>query len=172
MKTLRILTTLLLVTALAIPSVAGDKNSEKSREETNKINWLTYDVGLALAKKENKHVFIDFTAKWCGWCKKMEKEAFIDEVVVGLLRDHFIPIRVNGDSKKVLDIDGYKISEKNLTRSQYGVTGYPAFWFLKPDGTKLGRLKGYQATDALRGALEYVKDYRYDSTRTNQKSGK
>jgi thioredoxin-related protein len=169
MKILRILTALCLVTVLAMPLVAGDKDVEK---KSNEINWLAYDVGLALAKKENKHVFIDFTAKWCGWCKKMEKEAFIDEVVVGLIRDHFVPIRVDGDSKKVLDIDGYKISEKNLTRSQYGVTGYPAFWFLKPDGTKLGLLKGYQATDALRGALEYVKDYRYDSTRTNKESGK
>ncbi len=169
MKTLRILTTLFLVTVLAVPLVAGDKNVKKN---SNEINWLAYDVGLALAKKENKHVFIDFTAKWCGWCKKMEKEAFIDEVVCDLIRDHFVPIRVDGDSKKVFDIDGYKISEKNLARSQYGVTGYPAFWFLKPDGTKLGLLKGYQATDALRGALEYVKDYRYDSTRTNKESGK
>lgn len=172
MKTLKILTALLLVTALVLPAAADDKDVEKKSEKTNKINWLAYDEGLVLAKKENKHVFIDFTAKWCGWCKKMEKEAFVDEVVVGLLSDHFIPVRVDGDSKKVLDVDGYKISERNLTRNHYGVSGYPAFWFLKPDGTKLGLLKGYQATEALRSALEYVKDYRYDSTRTKQESGK
>ena len=37
------------------------------------IKWFAYDVGLAKAKKEGKHLFVDFTAKWCGYCKKMEK---------------------------------------------------------------------------------------------------
>ena len=172
MRILRLLTTLLLLTVLAIPVMTADKSDTESDKKNKEINWLSYDEGLTLASEQNKHVFIDFTAKWCGWCRKMEKEAFADKKVIELLSDHFISVRVDGDSKKILDINGYKISERNLTRSEYKVTGYPAFWFLKSDGSKLGRLKGYQTPEALTNILEYVKDYRYDSTRTNTKSGK
>lgn len=156
-----------LIVLLSLSLTAGD--AEKSTTTDNsKINWLSYDEGLKKAKEENKHVFIDFTTAWCGYCKKMEREAFADPKVIDLLNNHFVPVRVDGDSKDTLDIDGYQITEKDLTRREYGVSGYPTFWWLKPDGSKLGRQPGYQTTEWMIGALEYVKDYKYDTTKTNQ----
>ena len=79
-----------------------------------------------------------------------------------------VPVRVDGDSPHELDVDGYKITEKSLTRSEFGVRGYPSFWFLKPDGTKLGKIDGYRTKDFMMEALTFVKDYKYDSTKTKQ----
>lgn len=137
-------------------------------EKSDGINWLAYDDGLKKAKAENKHVFIDFTAKWCGWCKKMDRETFHEPEVIDLINQSFVPVRVDGDSPHELDINGYKITEKSLTRNEFGVRGYPSFWFLKPDGTKLGKIDGYHDKDFMVRALTYVKDYKYDTTRTGQ----
>ena len=173
---MRLLRTLpILLIALYGMALADTNEGKVSPAPTDdKITWIEFDDGLAKAKKENKHVFIDFTAKWCGWCKKMDREVFVDKRVVDILKSDFVTIKVDGDSENLLDIEGYKISEKNLAKQEFQVSGYPAFWFLKSDGTKLGVLKGYQQTDQLVQALEYVREYRYDTTRvkTPENSGK
>jgi len=42
----------------------------KAQDNATKI----LDNALAQAKAENKHVFIKYSASWCGWCKKMDKQ--------------------------------------------------------------------------------------------------
>ncbi len=179
MRQIRILAPLLLFVAL-FALTAGSKESKKIEQEQKpqkeaspkEIDWVAYDVGLAKAKAEEKHVFIDFTTKWCGWCKKMDKETFSRPDVIEMINSNFVPVKVDGDSKRELDIDGYKITEKNLTRREFGVRGFPAFWFLKPDGTKLAVIHGYKKADYMMQAFEFIKDYKYDSTRTKTPDNK
>ena len=167
------LTLVLTVAVMAVEKGDKEKKGSDGKATTNsKIDWRDYDDGLVLAKKTDRHVFIDFTAKWCGWCKKMDKEAFADSTVIGILNNDFVPVKVDGDSEKMLDIDGFKITEKNLARGEFQIRGYPAFWFLKPDGTKLGMLPGYQTTTNLTKALEFVRDYQYDSTRAQPRGSR
>lgn len=172
MKHLRLaalVSVLFCMTALAAYAVSDEKDRQPAEAETEnaeEINWHRYDEGLKKAREENKHVFIDFTTSWCRWCKVMDKETFSRPDVVELLNDHFVTVMVDGDSKRELDIDGYKITERNLTRKEFRVTGFPAFWFLKPDGSKLALIKGYRPTEYMIEAFNFVKDYKYDSTRT------
>ena len=148
------------------------KTEKPKKQETDKskIDWPTYPEGLTKIKTEKKHIFIDFTASWCGWCKRMEREAFSDPTVIEKINDHFIPGKVWGDSNDMLDIDGYKITQRNLSHAQFGVRGFPTFWFISPEGVRIGPLPGYQTTDRLIEALDWVKEYKYDTTRVENKS--
>ena len=62
-----------------------------------------------------------------------------------------------------MDIDGYKVTEKNLSKLEYKVRGYPTFWFLDPQGTKLGAVSGFQQAPALLNTLQFVKDKKYET---------
>ena len=168
---------MLLVVSAALVLQAED-DGKAQQTETNKpgeIRWLAFDEGLKELKADtlDRHMFIDITAAWCGWCKRMDREAFQDTTVIRLVNDHFIPVKLWSDSKKILDIDGYQISEQNLARTQFKVSGIPVFWFISPDDARIGPLRGYQTTERMAQALEFVKDFSYDTTRAeNPKKSK
>ena len=118
---------LLLVFLIApqdIQTAEKNKESDKNaRVDSTKIAWLPYDVGLEKAKKENKHILVDFYTNWCYYCKKMDREVFVRPEIIKMLKEYFVTVKVNAESKKELDIDGYKISERNLAISEYRVRG-------------------------------------------------
>lgn len=119
------------------------------------INWVKYDDALSLAKKQNKHVIVNFTTSWCGWCKKMKASTYIDSAVVRMIKSNFVAAKVDGDSYGTLNIDGGQITERGLT-IQYGVSGYPTTWFLEPDGKRIAPAPGFIDVNAMRTILDYV----------------
>jgi len=165
-------TLLIFIYKKCCPAAPGVLHFSGRRTRTGgNITWLDYDGGLTKAKLEDKHVFINFTTSWCGYCKKMNKSTFVDPEVVMMMDSNFVAIMVDGDSRHELDIDGYKITERDLTRKEYGVGSYPLYFFLKSDGEKLGALRGYQSKNQLMQYLTYVAERKYDTTVTD-KGGK
>lgn len=136
-----------------------DKAISKAAE-ADSIIWHRYDQGMKLAKKENKKLFIDFTAKWCPYCRKMEATTFRDSTVIAVLNKYYIPVRVDGDSSDSLNVDGVATTEKAVARD-FRVTGYPVFWFVTPGGERLVSLEGYRPPDYMLRVLDYLKDNLY-----------
>ena len=165
-------TTLLLVLAAGLAIADGETDSDKAtspKSETelySEIDWILYDTGLVAARNEDKHVLINFTTSWCSWCKKMDKESFTKPDVIKLITDNFVAVKVDGDSKKELNVDGLKITERNLAKREYSVRGFPSFCFLKPDGTNLGCFSGYRDKKTIIQYLNYIKNEDYDTTKT------
>lgn len=172
MKT-QILTYIAAVMLVGISAVAenkqGDSKNKKATsaeaKQPDKIVWLRYDDALKKSREENKHLLIDFTATWCGWCKRMDRDTFSKAEVIEMINENFVPAKIWDHKKDTLDIDGYKIQEKEIGKAQFGVRSYPTFWFQAPDGQKIGPIRGYLPPDQFLKALEYVKEYRYDTTR-------
>lgn len=157
---------LTLISIFSITIFASDpKKAEAeapSKEKPAEITWISYDDGLKKAEEQDKHILVNFTTSWCHFCKVMNRTTFKETEVVKLINDNFIAIKVDGDSKKELDIDGYKITERNLSVGEFGVKGYPTYWFLKPGGDRLGKLSGYQKADAFAEILFFLKEKLYD----------
>ena len=56
---------------------------------------------LKQAKQENKFVFVDFMATWCGPCKRMMAETFSAPVVSEYFNKKFVNIQIDVDKEKV-----------------------------------------------------------------------
>ena len=126
--------------AAAKPS-AKPQTSE-SEAKGDKIEWLSFDVATEKAVKEDKHVIVDIYTTWCGWCKVMDRQTYGNPEVAAYLRDNFVLAKVNGEASGKIHWQGKEITEKQLARA-FGVTGYPATYFLKPNAELLGGVSGY-----------------------------
>lgn len=134
-----------------------DEQNAKAVEETKPLalDWLSYNEGLALAEKENKYILIDFYTDWCGYCKKMDKETYSKEEVIGILNENFIVVKVNAESNNKVIENGEEITERELAKL-YQVTGYPTTWFLESNHGRLAPLPGYVTTEQFIPVLNYI----------------
>ncbi len=142
----------LLLTSLLL---SGLNNSRAYADPGDLVAWMKYDQALAKAKKENKHIIVNFTTSWCGWCKKMKASTYSNPLVVKTLSEKFVAAKVDGDSYDVLKLTEGDITEKGLTL-QYGVKGYPTTWFLEPSGAKIAPAPGFVDSTAMQMILDYV----------------
>lgn len=93
---------------------------------------------LAKAKKENKPVFLDAYASWCGPCKMLEKNIFPQEEVKDFFNQNFI--NAHYDMEK---------GEGPAIAARYGIRSYPTMLFLNGDGEVIAKGLGYMDAENL-----------------------
>lgn len=126
------------------------------------------DEGLALARKEGKRVFIDFTGYGCVNCRKMEATVFQDSCVKEKLEKDYITVRLYVDDKTTLDapvqveLNGKQrtlrtVGDKwsHLQASRYGAQTQPFYIITDVEGRMLAPARSYdEDADAFLKWLE------------------
>ncbi|MFC3158826.1 Thioredoxin [Chryseobacterium arachidis] len=101
-------------------------------QEAIKFQDVPFKDLIAKAKKENKIVFIDAYASWCGPCKMMERNVFTQKAVGDYYNANFVNARIDMEKG-----EGREIAAK------YGVRSYPTYLFLNGDGELVSQNFGY-----------------------------
>ena len=114
----------ILLCVLAISLVSGQTSINFEKSDFSTI--------LEKAEKENKLVFLDAFASWCGPCILMEKNVFTDPEVYTYYNQHFINARIDMEKG-----EGRELAKK------YGVNTYPSYLFLNGKGEVVLRGYGY-----------------------------
>lgn len=138
MKLSKDMKNLILITGLALSGlVLSMQYSKSTKTEIPAETGIQFQTGsfsetLALAKKENKIVFVDIYASWCGPCKRLKSTTFSDANVGEYFNSNFVNAAFDGEKG-----EGIELAQK------YGVTAYPTLLFIHPDGTVKGKSMGY-----------------------------
>ena len=99
---------------------------------------LTLKEGLEKAKKENKKVFIDVYATWCGPCKYLTKNVFVDEGLGAFMNEHFVSLKLDGEKD-----DGLQLM------NDFNLDSYPTMLFLNADMDLLKKIVGAVGADEI-----------------------
>src|SRR3972149_7091126 len=108
LKTTTVLAVVALVSAM-VPALTGETNAGAGIT-FNSGNW---NEVLALAKKENKLVFLDIYASWCGPCKLLKSRTFPDAKVGEFYNANFINYAIDAEKGEGVTLAG-----------KYNITGY------------------------------------------------
>jgi uncharacterized protein YyaL (SSP411 family) len=127
-------------------------NSFKAADE---IQWVSFDEGYKLAKKGKKIMLIDVYTDWCGWCKRMDKDAYEKSEIAALVKKDFVAIKFNPEKATNYTFNGKQYSSTQLAGaiSDNGINGYPTTIFLNPKTNKKKIVSGYKNADAMKGLL-------------------
>ena len=96
----------------------------------NPVNWQPWDdEALAVARTEDKPIFLSVGYSACHWCHVMADESFDDEAVATVLNESFVPIKVDREERPDLD----RIYQ-TVCQAVTGGGGWPLSAFLTPEG--------------------------------------
>lgn len=110
--------------------------------QTRFVNKTPLEV-LREAREQNKLIFMDVHATWCGPCKTMDRYVFTEKEVGDFMDSLFVCVKVDVDSR-----DGKQIA------GEYGVSSVPTFLVLTPDMELVGRSSG------ARSKYDFMQDMR------------
>lgn len=109
-----------------------------------KFEDTNFSTILAKAKKENKLVFIDAYASWCGPCKLMVKNVFPQKAVGDYYNSHFVNAKIDMEKG-----EGVELAKK------YNVKAFPTYLFVDGNGEVVHRTLGYVEENDF---IQFAKD--------------
>lgn len=113
----------------------------------NKSGFLEEDLNKALewAKKQNKMVLIDFSARWCPGCARLEKEIFPTPAFKKIGKD-FVKLKI--------DVDRF---ENSVLSEKFNIKGIPTLLVITTDQEEVDRLYDYQPIETIEAFFAAIK---------------
>ncbi len=114
------------------------------------LEWLhvPYEEARALALTEKRPMLVDFTATWCGACKKLDAETFSDPEVMKESQ-RFVAVKVdatNDEDPRVREV-----------MQKLSVVGLPTVVLLSAEGAESGRFTDFVPPSTMLGSLQAVR---------------
>lgn len=96
----------------------------------------TWSEAIEKSKAENKPIFLDVYATWCGPCKRLKRNTFSDKAVGEYFNTHYINVSFDGEEE----------AGQNLMR-KYNLHAYPSLLVVDKDENAQVIATGYKSPD-------------------------
>lgn len=121
----------LFLALFALMAQPVQAQSEKAVKAGIDFHHGTFAEAMAIAEKENKLIFVDAYAVWCGPCKRMQYKVFPNAEVGKYFNANFVNIKM--DMEK---------GEGRTFARQWGIRGYPTLIVFNAKGKEIYRTMG------------------------------
>ncbi len=126
--------------------ISGPFLFTQTYEMKEDISWFDdYSSALKRAELDNKMMVIAFYTAWCVYCKKLDRETFVDPRVVEQSRQ-YVFAKLDADIQKAAAL-------------RYRPEGFPTIIFASPSGNEVFRISGYRDADQFLTVLETLNEY-------------
>jgi thioredoxin-related protein len=153
---------LFTVIALSVHLASAQMSIDKGVQFEHNLSWTQIK---AKANSEQKYIFVDCYATWCGPCKFMRAIIFPQQTMGDFFNDRFVSVEVQMDStaKDSSEVRDWYQAAHHL-KTQYAVQAYPTYLIFSPDGRLVHRIIGGRETSGafitmVREAFDSTKQY-------------
>ena len=99
--------------------------TQSSLAQKQEINWIGFEELEDSLKTETRPVFIYFYTDWCVYCKKMERNAFLDREIVKKLNTEFYAVKMNAESQEEIQFEGQTFTNEQSRTMRNGIHQIP-----------------------------------------------
>lgn len=163
----------LLLVIVCIPLLVSAQEESKGIQFVNGLSW---EQVHAKAKRENKYIFVDVFATWCGPCKMMDSYIYPNDTVGRAMKDKFISVKMQMDTSAHDSerVRSWYATARQFSR-QYTIQGYPSFLFFSPEGKLVYKDLGYKSVPEFVDLISKAEDpgsLQYAGQLENYQNGK
>ena len=140
-----------------------------------KVKWTGLEAAQKAAKKDGKPLLIDVHTSWCGPCRMLAANTFMDQQTADYINSHFHPVDFNAEGADTVVYNGqtytnpsYKPELKNSRNATHQLTmqiapvngrvAYPTLAYMDKDGKVLAPVQGYMTPEQIEPILVYIGD--------------
>lgn len=115
----------------------------------------TWKEAMELAQTQQKIIFVDGYAVWCGPCKRLSKNVFPRKDVGDYFNTNFINVKMDMER-----------GEGPTFRKKYPLSAFPTLYFIAPDGELIQSTRGAPRTPEALLQLAHQAIEKYDPAAT------
>ena len=94
-------------------------------QSASEIEWKSWSELEQAIKEEPKPVFIFLHAKWCAYCKKIERKIFTKPEVIKKLNNHYYAVEMDVERTDTITFERVQFTNKQAGIKRNGVHEIP-----------------------------------------------
>jgi thiol:disulfide interchange protein len=121
--------------------------------DTDLVRWTPITFASAAALRSHKPILYEFSAEWCGPCRILEREVFMDAALAAKINDRYIAVKVIDRQRE----EGHNEPAVQQLMDRFRINAFPTVVIATPDGQPRDKVLGYQGRDKFAAFIDRVR---------------